>query len=114
MKIIDIDTIAGRRITIPGVTRTIKDILATERMTTHLGIVPPGQATAEHAHSGSEEIVYVVQGEGRAKAGEQTGDFKANHLLSIPAGVPHRYNNTGADDLVLFVVYSPPAEVPRE
>jgi mannose-6-phosphate isomerase-like protein (cupin superfamily) len=114
MKIIDVDRIAGRQIAIPGMTRTIKDILATERMTTHLGVVPPGQSTSEHVHPGSEEIVFVVQGEGRASAGEQTGDFKANHLLCIPEGVAHYYTNTGAGELILFVVYSPPAEVPKQ
>ena len=42
MKIIDIDDIPGRHIDTPGMTRTIKDILATDKMTTHLGSGPPG------------------------------------------------------------------------
>ena len=114
MKIIDIDDVSGRHIDIPGMTRTIKDILATDKMTTHLGVVPRGQSTSDHSHPLSEEIVYIVKGEGRAKAGEQTGAFKANCLLFVPEGVPHQYTNTGSEDLILFVVYSPPAEVPKK
>jgi len=113
MKIIDIETIPGRRIAVPGMTRTIKDILATDKMTTHLGIIPPGQSTSEHSHSISEEIVYIVKGTGSCTVGEQHGEFKANSMLFVPEGLPHQYTNTGKDELVLFVVYSPPAEVPR-
>jgi mannose-6-phosphate isomerase-like protein (cupin superfamily) len=113
MKIIDIDDVPGRQIKIPGMTRTIKDTLITKRMTTHLGIVPPGQSTSEHSHPLSEEIVYIVKGTGRCTVGGQTGVIKANCLLFVPEGAPHQYNNTGSEDLILFVVYSPPAEVPK-
>ena len=114
MKIIDIDGVAGRRINIPGMTRTIKDILVTNTMTTHMGIIPPGQSTSEHSHPVSEEIVYVVKGAGRCQVGGQTGEFKSNCLLLVPEGVPHSYTNTGSEELLLFVVYSPPAEVPKK
>jgi mannose-6-phosphate isomerase-like protein (cupin superfamily) len=114
MKIIDIGTVACRHITVPGMTRTIKDILVTAKMTTHWATIPPGQSTAEHFHPLSEEIVYCVSGEGMAKAGEETGWFTANHQLFIPPGVLHRFTSTGSDPLIIFVVYSPPAEVPKQ
>jgi mannose-6-phosphate isomerase-like protein (cupin superfamily) len=114
MKIIDIDEVHGRHINIPGMTRTIKDILATNTMTTHMGIIPPGQSTSEHSHPLSEEIAYIVKGVGRCQVGGQTGEFKANCLLFVPEGVPHYYTNTGSEELLLFVVYSPPAEVPKK
>jgi quercetin dioxygenase-like cupin family protein len=114
MKIIDIGTVAGRHIAVPGMTRTIKDILVTDKMTTHWATISPGQSTAEHSHPLSEEIVYCISGEGTAKAGEQTGRFGANHQLFIPPGVPHGYTNTGCEALIIFVVYSPPAEVPKQ
>jgi mannose-6-phosphate isomerase-like protein (cupin superfamily) len=114
MKIIDIDDIPGRHITTPGMTRTIKDILATDKMTTHLGVVPPGQSTSEHSHPLSEEIVYIVKGNGRYRVGEQIGELRPNCMLFVPEGVPHQYTSAGSEDLVLFVVYSPPAEVPKK
>jgi quercetin dioxygenase-like cupin family protein len=114
MTIIDIAAIPGRHIDRPGMTRTIKDVLATRTMTTHLGIIPPGQSTSHHSHPLSEEIAYVVQGTGRCQVGGEAGDLRANRLLFVPEGVPHSYSNTGSDDLILFVVYSPPAEVPGQ
>ncbi len=114
MKIIDIDGIPGRQINIPGMTRTIKDTLNTDTMRTHLGIIPPGQSTSEHSHPLSEEIAYIVKGAGRCQVGGQQGEFKANCLVFVPKGVPHYYANSGSEELVLFVVYSPPAELPKQ
>jgi mannose-6-phosphate isomerase-like protein (cupin superfamily) len=114
MKIIDIDDIPGRHIDTPGMTRTIKDILATDKMTTHLAAVPPGQSTSEHSHPLSEEIVYIVKGSGRCRVGEQIGELRPNCMLFVPEGLPHQYTSMGSEDLVIFVVYSPPAEVPKK
>jgi mannose-6-phosphate isomerase-like protein (cupin superfamily) len=113
VKIINIDDIPGRDIHIADMTRTIKDILVTDKMTAHLGIVPPGQSTSEHAHPTSEEIVYIVKGAGSCKVGDQMGAYKSNSLIFVPEGVPHQYTNTGSEDMILFAVYSPPAEVPK-
>jgi len=114
MKIINIDDVHAREIREPGMTRTLKDILVTGKMTTHLGIIPPGQSSSEHSHPISEEIVYIVKGKGKVRAGGQTGEYKSNYLVFIPESVPHQYTNTGTEDLLLFVVYSPPAEVPKK
>ncbi len=113
MTIIDIAAIPGRRIDRPGMTRTIKDLLATKTMTAHLGIIPPGQSTSEHSHASAEEIVYVVQGAGRCRVGAETGELRTNTLLFVPEGFPHQYTNIGSEDFIIFVVYSPPAEVPK-
>ena len=89
MKIINIDDVPSQHIDIPGMTRTIKDILATDKMTTHLGVVSPGQSTSDHSHPLSEEVVYIVKDSGRCWVGEQIGEFRVNCLLFVPEGVPH-------------------------
>ena len=114
MTIIDIAAIPGRHIDRPGMTRTIKDLLVTKTMTTHLGIIPPGQSTSEHSHASAEEIVYVVQGVGRCRVGGEAGELRANNLVFVPEGLPHQYTNTGNENFVIFVVYSPPADVPKQ
>lgn len=114
MKVIDVDKIEGRKIAVPGMTRVIKDILISKNTTTHLGIIPPGQSSSRHNHPKSEEIVYVVKGEGWVEAGGEKKNYKANHLVFIEPGVYHQYKNTGKSDLLLFVVYSPPAGVPKK
>jgi len=47
-------------------------------------------------------------------ASEQTGEYESNHLVFIPEGACHQYTNTGTEDALLFVVYDPPAEVPKK
>ena len=95
-------------------TRKIKDLLVTKNMTTHLGIIPPGQASSEHVHPNSEEICYIVKGKGSVTAGGETKSYGSNYLVYIPPGVPHQYRGEGNGDLILFCVYSPPAEVPKK
>ena len=126
MKVINIDDVKGREITIPGMTRTLKDVLVTKNMTTHLGIIPPGQMSSRHNHSESEEITYVVSGEGMVTAGpEEERDWdkipnrekkilKPNYMVYVPPGPYHQYRSTGKENLILFVAYSPPAEVPKK
>jgi quercetin dioxygenase-like cupin family protein len=107
MQVIEIDAAPSRKIEVPGQTRTIIDTLTTTEMTTHVGIFPPGQSSSEHSHPNSDEIVYVVKGEGTVKAGGVTKQYRANHLVHIPRGMQHQYTNTGNGELVLFVVYNP-------
>jgi len=114
MKVLDIDEIEGRRITVPGMTRVLKDILVTKNMTTHLGVIPPGQSSSRHVHPESEEVVYVVKGEGWVETDGERKDLMQNYLVFLKPGEYHQYKSTGKNDLVLFVVYSPPAEVPKK
>lgn len=119
-KVINIDEIKGRVTTIPGTIRTLKDVLVTENTTTHLGIIPPGQVTSRHNHPNSEELVYVVQGKGNVTIGkeekpeDETMDYSQNFLVYIPKRLYHQYRNLGDGNLILFVVYSPPGEVPKK
>ncbi len=96
----------------PGLRRVLKEIWSTERMTAHLGIIFPGQASSRHSHEGSEEFVYVVAGTGEVSVGDETALLKPNVMVYGPTGIPHQYRNTGQDDLILFVVYSPPTALP--
>ena len=56
---------------------------------------PPGRGPALHTHPYAE--VFVVQ-EGSLTfiVGEQTIDATAGQILVVPAGVPHKFTNTGA------------------
>jgi mannose-6-phosphate isomerase-like protein (cupin superfamily) len=40
--------------------------------------------------------------------------LRPNCMLFVPEGLAHQYTSTGSEDLVIFVVYSPPAEVPKK
>lgn len=63
--------------------------------------VEPGKRLASH-HDGAEEVLYIVQGEGTATVGNESGRVRAGDLAVIPAWVPHGVENTG--DVTLKVV----------
>ncbi|MFN3648701.1 MAG: cupin domain-containing protein [Armatimonadota bacterium] len=84
----------------------------------------PGQGHLRHNHPGSEEILFIIRGEGEQMvetALEENGgeprffSVKAGDLVHIPASVFHQTVNTGAETLELLAVYSPcgPEEVIR-
>jgi oxalate decarboxylase/phosphoglucose isomerase-like protein (cupin superfamily) len=84
----------------------------------------PGQGHLRHNHPGSEEILFILAGEGEQMVEtdlEENGgeprffQVKAGDLVHIPLSVFHQTINTGAETLELLAVYSPcgPEEVIR-
>jgi oxalate decarboxylase/phosphoglucose isomerase-like protein (cupin superfamily) len=67
-----------------------------------------GKGHARHNHPGSEEIIYVVSGEGEQMVDDQP-PVKVGRGASIyvPADVYHSTLNTGKEPMKLIVVYSP-------
>ena len=63
--------------------------------------IEPGNRLARH-HDGAEEVLYIVQGEGIASVGDETGRVQAGDLIVIPSWVLHGVENTG--DVTLKVV----------
>jgi oxalate decarboxylase/phosphoglucose isomerase-like protein (cupin superfamily) len=84
----------------------------------------PGQGHLRHNHPGSEEILFIIRGEGEQMVEtdvEEKGgtpeffQVGAGDLVHIPASVFHQTINTGSETLELLAVYSPcgPEEVIR-
>jgi quercetin dioxygenase-like cupin family protein len=67
-----------------------------------------GKGHARHNHPGSEEIIYVVSGEGEQMI-DNKPPVKVGPGISIyiPADIYHSTVNTGAETMKLIVVYSP-------
>jgi mannose-6-phosphate isomerase-like protein (cupin superfamily) len=63
--------------------------------------VEPGKRLASH-HDGAEEVLFIVQGEGVATVGGNSGRVRAGDLAVVPAWVTHGVENTG--DVTLKVV----------
>ncbi len=67
-----------------------------------------GKGHARHNHPGSEEIIYVVSGEGEQMVDDRPPvKVSAGSSIYIPADVYHSTLNTGTETLKLIVVYSP-------
>ena len=76
----------------------------------------PGQGHLRHNHPGSEEILFVLAGEGEQMVEtdleEHGGEpcffqVKAGDLVHIPTSVFHQTLNTGEGTMELLAVYSP-------
>ncbi len=69
--------------------------------------VPPGKAAFPyHTHSGNEEMIYVIGGEGILRFADQEIMVSAGTVVACPPGsdYPHQLINTGAAELHYLVV----------
>ena len=87
-----------------------------EQLTVGLVRLDPGQGHMRHNHPGSEEILYILAGEGEQMVEtdlEERGGVpqhfpvRAQCLVHIPASVYHQTINTGSEPMFLLAVYSP-------
>ncbi len=77
-----------------------------------LARIPPGQTNWPfHAHSMQWELYIVLAGHGETRTPEGATPIAAGEAFVHPPGEAHQIRNTGAGDLVYYVVADqPPAE----
>ena len=78
-------------------------------LTTGEVIIYPGKGHDPHVHSGEEEVIYVISGEGTQTVGEDGEAFaiKEGDAVYIPKNTLHSTYNTNWRPLRLVVVYTP-------
>ena len=74
--------------------------------------LPSGQGHARHNHPGSEEIIFVISGEGEQMVEDEQGNPIVKKVgpgctVFVPDSRFHSTLNTGKGPMQLFVVYSP-------
>jgi oxalate decarboxylase/phosphoglucose isomerase-like protein (cupin superfamily) len=74
--------------------------------------LPSGQGHSRHNHPGSEEIIFVISGEGEQMVEDEAGNPVVQKVgpgctVFVPDSRYHSTLNTGAGPMQLFVVYSP-------
>jgi oxalate decarboxylase/phosphoglucose isomerase-like protein (cupin superfamily) len=72
----------------------------------------PGQGHARHNHPGSEQLIFVIAGEGEMMIEDEAGRpvktaIGAGSLVTIPRGAFHSTFNTGWEPLRILAVYAP-------
>ena len=70
--------------------------------------ISPGMSTYRHRHAGSEEVYYVLQGEGALEVAGRIERVAPGEARLIPAGAEHRVTCTSVVPLVLLCACSPP------
>jgi mannose-6-phosphate isomerase-like protein (cupin superfamily) len=73
--------------------------------------IGPGEASGakENEHPGSEQVLYVIEGELVAEVGERSFIMRAGDSTIVRRNLPHRFTNRSARPALTFNVYSPPA-----
>jgi mannose-6-phosphate isomerase-like protein (cupin superfamily) len=80
----------------------VKDVSLAE------ALVEPGRDTELHTHQRSQEIYYILEGEGEMRLGDETFKVKKYDAILIPPGMPHSVKNDGKSVLRMLCVCAPP------
>lgn len=72
-----------------------------------LAELEPGEGPAWHRHA-YDEVFSIAEGEGTFTIGDETVTAGYGQVVLIPAGVPHRFENSGAAMLRLTAVHVAP------
>ncbi len=79
-----------------------------ERFSFGMVILEPGKGHERHNHPGSEEIIFVMSGEGEQMVDDQPPvKVRPGASIYIPADIYHSTLNTGWEPMRLLVVYAP-------
>lgn len=88
-----------------------------EKFTAGVVILEPGKGHTRHNHPGTEEVLYIISGEGEQMVEVPDGQggmrperrkVSAGMLVHIPADVYHATTNVGWEPLRLMAIYAPP------
>ncbi|WP_135663161.1 cupin domain-containing protein [Halorhabdus rudnickae] len=84
------------------------DTTGNERFSAGVVKLEPGKGHDRHTHPDSDEILFVIRGQGKQEVADRTREIEAGELVYVPEGVEHGTVNTGWEPLLLLAVYAPP------
>ena len=73
-----------------------------------------GEDLGDEIHSTTDELYYVIEGEGEIRIDGKPYPFNEHSAMLVPAGMRHDVFNTGKDDLKLFAMFTSPLYKPDE
>jgi mannose-6-phosphate isomerase-like protein (cupin superfamily) len=87
-----------------------RKVIATgERSHLVLMSIPASEEIGSEVHPDTDQILFVLDGEGRAVVDGRTSEVEEGDVVFVPAGTEHNLVNTEDDeDLKVATVYSPP------
>jgi mannose-6-phosphate isomerase-like protein (cupin superfamily) len=78
----------------------------------------PGEDIGLEVHPEHDQFIRIEEGKARVELGsgenqvDEQHDVEDDWAVIVPAGVWHNVANTGADDVKLYSLYSPPEHPP--
>jgi mannose-6-phosphate isomerase-like protein (cupin superfamily) len=80
----------------------------TKTLLTGISEIQSGDKTPAHKHEGSEEVIYVLKGNGILHFPESDNNIYSGCVIYIPKNIEHCIESLGKGELRLFCVFSPP------
>ena len=74
--------------------------------------IPVGEEIGMETHKDNDQVLYFVQGRGKAILDEVEKEFKKDDIFLVKAGTEDNFINTGQEDLKIITAYSPPHHPP--
>jgi len=69
--------------------------------------LPAGGSTTPHHHVKTEEIYYVLSGQGVMRVGSESQQVGPGDAIAIPPGASHQITNTGSEVLKFLCCCAP-------
>ncbi len=69
--------------------------------------IPPGGEIGEETHEGTDQVLYLVEGEGEVFLNGEKKAYKTGDIVLVHDGTRHNFKNTGKQDLKIITMYSP-------
>ncbi len=69
--------------------------------------LPAGASTTAHFHPLTEEIYYILSGQGSMRIGTETSPVGPGDAIAIPPGAEHQITNTGSETLTFLCCCAP-------
>jgi mannose-6-phosphate isomerase-like protein (cupin superfamily) len=87
---------------------TIRELHHTQAQSLAEATLEPGQATERHYHRASEEIYFVLKGQGEMELDGETRFLRPGDAVLIPPGAWHTLENNGTSELRILCTCAPP------
>lgn len=69
----------------------------------------PNEEIGEEVHPQTDQLLFIVDGKGKAIVEEDHRDIEEHDVVFVEAGAKHNVINTHEEPLKLFTIYAPPA-----
>lgn len=70
--------------------------------------IPPGGEIGEETHQGTDQVLYLIEGEGKVVLNGEEKTYKTGDIVLVHDGTRHNFINSGNQDLKIITMYSPP------
>jgi len=86
---------------------TIRELMHTPAQSLAEATLAPGQQTERHYHAASEELYYLVDGEGEMEIDGERSPVGPGDAILIPPGAWHQITATGGTELRFLCCCAP-------